>query len=65
MLNHLLLFWANGKEREVGGEAEIGRGRGQPGAGSKDQPQLEGNSCGPDLKSTVSNPDDKHLKDRD
>lgn len=63
MLNHLLLLWANGKGREVGGAAEIGRGKRL--AWSKDQPQLEGNSCGPNLKSTVSIPDGKHLQDRD
>lgn len=51
------------RERWVGQQRLVG-GRGQPGAGSKDQPQLEGNSCEPDLKSTVSNLDGKHLKDR-
>lgn len=41
------------------------RERGQPGARTKDQSQLEGNSCGPNQKSTVANPRRKHLKDRD
>lgn len=31
------------------------RGRGQSGAGNRDQSRIEGNNCGPDLWSTVPN----------